>query len=191
MKNLEQTIEALALVYGEPLPFKKIATIAGEPEGSIEEAAKALAEKLDGENRGVRLVIHNEAVQIVTAPELEESVEKLIKQDFDETLTPAALETLTIVAYLSPISRPQIDFIRGVNSSFILRTLLMRGLISRQPDLKKSYIYLYQPTHELLNYFGVSNINELPEYEKYSKILNSYQEEKREAAETEKKNAGE
>ncbi len=163
--NLTASLEALLFAYGEQLSVKKIAKILNANEEEIKSAIKDFEDKLKEENRGLRLIFQNETIQLATKPEFSRFLEDFIKEEFKENLTPAALETLSLTAYLGPISRAKIDYFRGVNSSFILRGLLMRGLIERVDS--KSRGYLYQSSFDLLKHLGLSKPEELPNYEKY------------------------
>jgi segregation and condensation protein B len=87
-----------------------------------------------------------------------------------EDLSPASLETLAIVAYKGPINRIEIDNIRGVNSSFILRSLLIRGLIDRQIDAHRANAYSYKPSFDLIRKLGIDSLEQLPDYEKFKTL---------------------
>lgn len=163
-------LEALLFIYGEPLSFKKIIKITGLEPTKIREAAENLQKKLESSDNGLRLIIDNQNVQLVTAQEFSDLLSKINREEFEENLTPASLETLTIVAYRGPVSRAEIEYIRGVNSSFILRSLLMRGLVERFNDPKKPLSYLYQPTFKFLKFLGINKIEELPDFKKYKEI---------------------
>lgn len=175
-KKTEAVIEAMLFAHGEPLAIKKISETLKLDEEKIREAIGKLEEKYRKEESGLSLVFNKDAVKLASAGEASSFIEKLIKDDFDENLTPAAMETLTIAMYLAPVSRAEIDFIRGVNSGFMLRALLMRGLLERRSDPKRPYIYLYEPTFKLFEFLGISKKEELPEYEKYHAILKSHKE---------------
>lgn len=165
--DFSAAIEALLFVHGEPIGIKKIAEILKIDRIIAENSIKELEEKLKAEDRGLMLVFNNQQVQLTTKPDFAPFLENFIKEEFKENLTPASLETLSLIAYLGPMTRVQIDYHRGVNSSFILRNLLIRGLIERFSDSQKSNAYLYQPSFDLLKYLGISKIEELPEYEKF------------------------
>lgn len=123
-----------------------------------------------GQNgRGLRLVEKDGEWQMASAPENSEIVGNLIKSEFEEDLTKASLETLAIVAYKSPVSRAEIDNIRGVNSSFILRNLLIRGLIERIDNPRDARSYLYRPSFDFLKHLGLSKIEDLPNYGELTK----------------------
>ncbi|MDO8752280.1 MAG: SMC-Scp complex subunit ScpB, partial [Anaerolineales bacterium] len=119
------------------------------------------------ENRGVAILTHNDHIQLVTRADFSPLLEKVMKAELNESLTNAALETLSVIAYAGPISRAEIDYIRGVNSSFILRSLLLRGLIEREADPKRANAFLYTPSANFLQHLGLKNFNELPEFEKF------------------------
>ena len=164
---LFRSVEAILFVYGEPMEIKKIAKILKISESKIKEAIQQLEQEFLVENRGLKLIFIGERVQLATKPEFVSIIENIIKEESKETLTPASLETLSLIAYLGPLSRAQIDFYLGVNSSFILRALLIRGLVERFSDVKRANMYLYKPSFDLLKYLGVSKVEELPEYDRY------------------------
>lgn len=173
--NLLAALEAFLFLYGEPIEKEKLCKVFEVSLQEIEEALHQLAEETKQEKRGVMLVEKEETYALVTKPQFAPLLEAFVKENLKEELTPAALETLSIIAYFGPISRAQIDYIRGVNSSFTLRNLLIRGLIERKT---KGNFYIYQPSFELLKYLGLSKIEELPNFQKFSEIKNSlFQEE--------------
>jgi segregation and condensation protein B len=98
----------------------------------------------------------------------------LTKEELTRDLGKAGLETLSIILYQGPISRANIDYIRGVNSQFIVRNLLIRGLIDRVENPKDARSYIYKTTIDLLSHLGISKIEELPEYEQVRKDIDSY-----------------
>ena len=169
-KNLEAKIEAVLFIHGEPVKLKKLASVIKTTETEIEKALDAIKEKLNDESRGLDLMKNKDEVQLVTASELTDIVEKLTKEELDTKLTPAALETLSIIAYLGPCPRALIDYIRGVNSAFMLRSLMVRGLVERRENKEKTGGYAYQITFDFLKHMGVSTPEELPEYEKYAAL---------------------
>jgi segregation and condensation protein B len=110
------------------------------------------------------MIEKDKEIQLVSSPENSLYIEKLIKDELQEDLTPASLEVLAIIAYKSPVTRAEIEEIRGVNSSFTLRNLLIRGLIERKERLEDSRAYLYEISLNFLRKLGLKSINELPEY---------------------------
>jgi segregation and condensation protein B len=167
MDNLLGAVEAVLFVYGEPMDAKKIAKVLKSKEASVKEALEELVKKYSEEERGLSVIVSEGKFQLATRPEFSEVLENFAKEEFKEQLSPASLETLALIAYFGPLSRAQTDYYRGVNSSFILRNLLMRGLIEKFSDPQKSQGYLYSASIDLLKYLGISKIKELPEYEKF------------------------
>ena len=126
------------------------------------------------QNRGITLVQTDEEVTLGTSKDLSALIEKLTKDELSRDLGKAGLETLSIVLYQGPISRANIDYIRGVNSQFILRALLIRGLVERIDNPKDARSFLYKPTLQLLSHMGVSKISDLPDYEQVRKDIESF-----------------
>jgi len=168
--NLEQKIEAILFFKGEPVSRKKLSEILKLEQAEINEAILNLKKNL--ENRGVVLVDNGSEITLGTAPELSKLIEDLQKEELNKDLSKAALETLSIVLYKNGVSRAEIDYIRGVNSSFTLRALSVRGLVEKTVDTKDNRRYIYKPSFELLSFMGVKSIEELPDYTEVSSSLN-------------------
>jgi len=164
-------IEALLFVYGEAMATDRIAKICDKSEEAVTGALLALGESMKADARGLMLVNFKNRYQIVTKSIFSDLLQTIIKEEFSENLTPAALETLTIVAYAGPITRAEIDYIRGVNSSFIMRALMIRGMVEKVIDEKRGNAFLYGPSFELLKRLGFSKASELPEFEHFSNLL--------------------
>jgi segregation and condensation protein B len=160
--NLEAKIEAILFWKGEPVTIKKLAAFLEVDEEGIRNAIVTLREKLA--SRGIVLIQKEDEVTLGTSPELSSIFEKLTKEELSRDLGKAGLETLSIVLYKGPIKRSEIDYIRGVNSNFILRNLLVRGLVEKiqAPDDQRAF--LYKPTMELFSFLGITKIEDLPEY---------------------------
>jgi segregation and condensation protein B len=176
--ELEKQIEAILFYRGEPLKVKAIAKIFSVKESAVRDALNILSENL--ENRGIRLLQKDNSVMLGTAPEMGEIIEAARKEELSRDLGKAGLETLSIILYKGPISRAEIDYIRGVNSAFILRNLMIRALIERETNPKDSRSFLYKPTFELLQVLGVTSIDELPNFEKVKEELESFIKESEE-----------
>ncbi len=160
--SLESKIEALLFWKAETLSIKKISAILDKKEEEIKESLKNLSEQLKG--RGITLIEWEDDVTLGTAKEVSELIEGLTKEELSKDLGRAGLETLSIILYQGPLSRVDIDYIRGVNSQFILRNLLMRGLIERVDNPKDQRAFLYKPSLELLSFLGISKIEDLPDF---------------------------
>lgn len=164
---LDARIEGILFWKGEPVRVKKLSQILNTEEKDILSSLDVLKQKL--ETRGIVLVFKDDEVMLGTAPQMSAIMETLTKEELIKDLGKAGLETISIILYKGPISRAEIDYIRGVQSNFILRNLLVRGLIEKvvKPDDQRSF--LYKPSFELLSYLGVSKIEDIPEYEKVKK----------------------
>lgn len=172
--NLEQHIEALLFYRGEPVSIVALQKTFEVDEATIVAALNALGQSLA--SRGIRLMELNGDVELRTAPESAEIIRNIRKEELSKDLGKAGMETLSIILYQGPLSRADIDYIRGVNSSFILRNLLIRNLIDRVPNPKDERSFLYRGTVDLLAFMGVSRIEELPDYEKVRAELKAISE---------------
>lgn len=168
MENLKQKIEGILFLYGEPITVKKLATITGTEKATVLEALQAL--KIELLVRGIRLITKDEAWQMVTAPEFSKIFEDLVKSEYSENLSRVALEVLSIVAYKGPLTRAEIEFIRGVNSVYSIRNLLMRGLIEKRDNPVDGRSHIYSVSFDFLRHFGFTELQQLPQYEDFHKI---------------------
>lgn len=173
---LHTTLEALLFYKGEP---DTIAALSKTLKASPEETQAAIEElKVSLEGRGIVLVQNDEQVELRTCAEASALIEEIRKQELSKDLGKAGAETLAIILYQGPISRADIDYIRGVNSSFILRNLQIRGLIERASDPKNGRSFLYAPTVELLAHLGVTEKTSLPEYHVVQSELKTFADER-------------
>ena len=159
--ELTSLIESLLFVADAPvMPAQLAAALDVEPK-AVEEALDQLA--ADYQQRGLRLQRKAGRVQLVTAPEAASAVERFLGLELSSKLSPAALETLAIVAYRQPVTRAQVEAIRGVNSDSVLRTLINKGLIEEVGRLEQvGRPILYGTTFEFLQYFGLQDLQDLP-----------------------------
>ncbi len=170
--NLSQKIEAILFWKAEPVSIEKLAKFLECDSESIKKGLDELQNNLN--NRGLTLVQTDSDVMLGTAKELSPLIEKLTKEELIRDLGKAGLETLSIILYQGPISRADIDYIRGVNSQFIIRNLSIRGLIERVDNPKDMRSFLYKPTLQLLAHLGVNNISDIPEFEKVRQEIDSF-----------------
>ncbi len=162
--GLPETLEALLFVVGEPVPVETLARACRASVDDVRNALRGLEEILQSSRRGLRVLSAPEGVQLVTAPECAAAVEDFLKAGMRSPLTPAAAETLAIVAYRGPIHRAAVEAIRGVHSSFTLRQLALRGLVERTVRATDSRVYLYQIRAAFLRHLGIASVEELPDY---------------------------
>ena len=167
--SIDTKIEALLFFKGEPLTVKDLAGFLSLSETEIEAGLATLQEKLS--NRGLQAIVHNGEVMLATHRLMGEFFETMRKDELTRELSKASLETLSIILYKDGATRADIDYIRGVNSSFILRNLLIRGLIQKGTDPKDSRKNLYSPTLDLLAFLGVNGVADLPNFETVAKTL--------------------
>lgn len=165
--HLKAVIEAMLFVHGEPIEGEKLANITRVKKEEAEEALHELCRDYNG--RGFSLLEKDGKWQIGTNPECAPFVEELTKGEFSEELSRAALETVAIIAYKGPLTRAEIEFVRGVNTSFTLRNLLMRGLVERMENPRDARSYLYRVSFDFLKHFGLTRITELPSYDDFQK----------------------
>lgn len=161
-KNLESKIEAILFWKGEPMTLDKLALALEASKDEVSQAVLSLRENF--KNRGIVLLENNDEITLGTSPEHSLLIENLQKEELNKELSKAALETLSIVLYKNGVHRAEIDYIRGVNSSFTLRALSIRGLVEKVTDPNDSRKYIYKPTLELFSYLGITKADELPEY---------------------------
>ncbi len=160
--NIERALEAILFYKSEPASISWLAKVLEIDISQIKEAAQILQISL--KDRGIRLLMTEEELALVTSTEMTEIIDKITKQEYQGELGKAGLETLSLILYKNPISRVEIDYVRGVNSSFIVRHLTIRGLIERLKNPKDPRGYVYQPTIKLLAFVGISGTEDLPQY---------------------------
>ena len=159
-------LEAVLFAAAAPVSYTRLSETMGLKAGVIHEMCQTLSNDYERRCAGIRMQFSDGQVQLTTAPEASSVVETFLGLEATQKLSRAALETLTIVAYRQPVSRPAIDSIRGVNSEYILRGLLTRGLIEEVGRAETTgRPILYGTTQDFLLYFGLSSLSDLPPFE--------------------------
>lgn len=154
-------LESILFVASGPVSTGRLATALETTPTAVNTLLHTLAESY--QNRGLRLQWNNNTVQLTTAPAASAVIERFLGLEVTTRLSQAALEALAIVAYMQPVTRPQVDQVRGVNSDGALRTLLSKGLIEEFGRLETpGRPILYGTTPEFLQHFGLSSLGELP-----------------------------
>lgn len=179
--TLLSQLEAILFLQGDILSYKKIASLLSITDDEVKTLCSTLEEALSSGERGLMLVKTQEGCQFATRPEHAELVEAFLKEDIKEELTPATTETLSLIAYFGPITRSDVDYIRGVNSTFTIRTLLVRGLIEKVGQ--EGHSYLYQVSADFLKHLGIASQEELPQYESYKELHKKLFEKEEEISE--------
>src|SRR3989338_4105564 len=165
--NLKSILESILFVYGEPLSEEKLAKIIGAQVSKIRAALEEM--RASYKDSGFVLIKKDDTYQLGTNPENASFVEKVVKNEFTEELSRATMETLAIIAYKGPLTRAHIEYVRGVNSSFTLRNLVMRGLVERMENPKDARSYLYGTSFNFLKHLGVARPEDLPRFEEFKK----------------------
>lgn len=172
--DLKLALEALLFREGRELRFAELAKTLNLEEAIVREAAAELA--ADYQDRGISVVQTEDAVGFATSRTYSRLIDTIYQEEQKGELTPAALDTLSIVLYYSPVSKADIDYIRGVNSGAMLRTLSVRDLIERKSS--KQGGHRYYPSITLLRHLGLARVSELPNYEEVRSELTTFLEKK-------------
>lgn len=169
LEKLKSAIESILFLSGEPVSIAKIAKVTENSPEEVASVVQALQEEYASAKRGVVILRKEQEIQMATDPENAGIVDQLVKSEIQENLSKAGLEVLAIVAYRGPITRVEIEAIRGVNCSFTVRSLMMRGLLERIENPKDNRGYLYKISFDFLKKLGLDSIEKLPDYEILSK----------------------
>jgi len=173
-KELKSNIESLLFIANRPIERKEIAKNIGQKVNDLEEIFNELVEEYKESDRGINIINNGQSLQMVTNPENSEYVKKFLKTEVSQELTPASLETLSIIAYRGPLAKLDLEKIRGVNCSIILRHLLIRGLITERVVNKtqangEEIDYdnnIYSVSLDFIKHLGINDVQELPDYER-------------------------
>ena len=159
--NLKSLIESLLFVAGRPVTLKELQKTSGKTSEEIRLALEEL--KAERSNSGIVILEQSGSFLMSSNPENSQAVKDFLNTDLREKLTDAAIETLAIITYKQPVSRAEIEAIRGVNSQYTIRLLMMRGLIEKtlHRDNRSNY---YQTTHEFLQHLGITALRDLPDF---------------------------
>lgn len=163
--SLQSQLESLLFVAIKPLSIKELATLTNSKTKDVEEALEALAKEYVSRGAGLALIKNNAQYQLTTAPDNAVLIQEFLKDETSGELSQPSLEALTIIAYRGPIGKLELERIRGVNCSLIIRNLLLRGLIEEKYN-KATDENHYTVTHDFIRFLGLGSLEELPDYEK-------------------------
>ena len=161
--NLKSKLENLLFISSKPISQKRLADLFQVQEDEIAQAIQELLEEYKSQNKGIQIIENGKKIEMVTNPENAELARNFLKEDLNSDLTQAGLETLTIIAYRGPIAKSDLEQIRGVNCSLILRNLMIKGLIEEARDEKRMTTQ-YIVSIDFIRYLGINKIEELPDY---------------------------
>jgi len=171
-KEIKNKIESILLVATKPLKISKINDLLpGVKKEQVAKAVEELQTKYNHEESGLRIIENRGVIQLTTSPDSADVTKQFVKDETTGELTKPSLETLTIVAYRQPITKAELEQIRGVNCSMILRNLMIRGLVRRKEN-KQSLTTYYSVTVEFLKFLGINRVEELPDYAKLNDNIN-------------------
>jgi segregation and condensation protein B len=165
--TIQAKLESVLFVASKPLSLKKIAKVLEVSEEEIVFVLSELRLKYTSES-GIVILENNGDYQMVSNPENKEIAENFIKAEVSGELTRAQLETLTVISYCGPISKPELEQLRGVNCGLIIRNLMMRGLVKEASD-SSELLPCYEVTMDYLRHLGINSLGELPDYEQLHK----------------------
>ena len=161
--ELPALVESLLFVAPSPIPVGRLAQVLGAAEESVDTALTQLAEGYVTGNRGLRVLRKGDRVHLTTAPQAAPHIERFLGLDLSAKLSQAALEALAVIAYRQPLTRAEIEAIRGVGCDGVLRTLIARELVEPVGRLEQpGRPYQYGTTVQFLQYFGLESLDRLP-----------------------------
>lgn len=163
-QKLSQLIHALLFTTGETWRFSELAKTLSVGADDIETAISELSDEM--KDQAVIPLIHEQTITLVTQPELKEFLQSLEDAETTREFSKGALETLALIAYKGPISKSDIDYIRGVNSQFMLRNLVMRAMIEKQSGSRDRNVG-YVITADALRFLGVTDRDQLPHFDQF------------------------
>jgi len=165
MSRRTSQLESLLLVAGKPMPYATLAKMLKCSNDELKESIKVLEEKYNTDDSGVHLLVNDRKLQFSTNPSNKPLIAEFIKDETTGELTKPSLETLTIIAYRQPIAKEDLEQIRGVNCSLILRNLMIRGLVETHEE-RGGLATTYSVTMDFLRFLGINKVEELPEFAK-------------------------
>lgn len=168
-QKLKSQILSILFVASKPVSITELKNTLELEDEEIKDAVASLVS--ENINSGIIVLAHNDKLQLASNPDNSVQVKKFLSLELREKLTDAALETLAIILYKQPVSKAEIENIRGVNSQYTIRQLLIRGLIEKASSTSDRRVQNYKTTLEFLQHMGIKNIKELPDFEELTKNI--------------------
>lgn len=163
-------LESVLFAAGKPLSLKKLAELAGVTVGDVEVALQELQQRYRDGGHGLEVIVHQGEAALATHPENSELVRQFLKREELGELTRPQLEALSVIAYRGPVTKSELEQVRGVNCSLILRNLMIRGLVQVADEAE--VMSHYQVTVDFLSGLGLTSVKELPNFESLSRHEN-------------------
>lgn len=177
-RETKAIIEGLLFLWGDPLASKDMAKILGLDEAQVEDLLQEMREEFDQAGRGLAIRPYGEGWQLTTRPEYAPYYEQLATRPKKNRLANSTLETLSIIAYKQPVTRVEVDNIRGVKSSSSINTLLSKGYIEEVGRLDQvGRPIIYQTSQKFLQDFNLESLDQLPDFEASRARLEALEEE--------------
>jgi segregation and condensation protein B len=167
--KLASQIMSVLFASSKPVSIPELIEALETDETTLKDAISVLVSQ--NHNSGIIVLALNDRLQLASNPDNSSQVKKFLALELREKLTDAALETLAIIVYKQPVSKAEIENIRGVNSQYILRQLLIRGLIEKIASSTDKRMQLYKPTLEMMQHLGIKSTQELPDFEELTKNI--------------------
>lgn len=166
--KIKSQIESLLFISAKPMSIAKLAELIKVEEKEVKKAGDELVEDYKENKCGIQIIKNGSKYQMASSPENARLIQEFVNDETTGELSRPSLETLTIIAYRGPISKANLDRIRGVNCSLILRNLLLRGLIEVKEDKQNSDSF-YNVSFDFIRFLGINDVIELPDYERLHK----------------------
>lgn len=170
--QLSEAITAILFYKGEPVTYEELANCANSTVDEVKTCITSISEILG--TLGLTVVMTSEAAELRTSSKASVLIDAIRKEELSRDLGKAGLETLSILMYKGPSTRAEIDYVRGVNSTAILRNLLIRGLVEKVSNPADQRSFLYKPTHELLAHLGIGKVEDMTEYDVIKTELDTF-----------------
>lgn len=164
---MKSIIESLLFIAHRPLTKKELVEFTNGSIDQVENALEILINEYMENDRGVKIIQSGNEFQMVTDPKNSMVIAKFLKREISSDLTPASLETLSIIAYRGPVKRSELEQIRGVNCSIILRNLLIKGLVITQDKEEQ----IYNISIDFIKHLGINDLKELPDYDRLNQKI--------------------
>lgn len=178
--QLREAMIAILFYKGEPVSFAELASTCSSNTDDIKIALSELNPILS--SLGLTVVVTDDSAELRTSKDSSALIDSIRKEEMSRDLGKAGLETLSILMYKGPSTRAEIDYVRGVNSTAILRNLLIRGLIEKIPNPADQRSFVYKPTHDLLAHLGIERVEDMTEYATIRTELDSFDNAEKVAA---------